>query len=22
VSWDESIWPQIREVIVKSLVAC
>jgi tubulin polyglutamylase TTLL5 len=22
VSWDESIWPQIRDVIVKTLVAC
>ena len=22
VNWDEQIWPQIKEVIVKSLVAC
>jgi len=22
VSWEEQIWPQVREVIVKSLVAC
>lgn len=22
VSWDEVIWPQVREVVVKTLVAC